>query len=234
MKGLSINYNRFIQIAGVHDLDEAQLILNCGVNYLGFPLRLPVHKEDLSEKDAAEIIKSLNPPSFGILITYLNQSIEIINLCKKLGTQIVQLHGDIALNELAKLKNDAPDISIIKSLIVKNDNTQEQRKIVNKLSPWVDAFITDTYDSATGASGATGKTHDWQISRQMVELSPKPVILAGGLTPQNIKDAILFVKPAGVDSHTGVEDSDGRKDEKLVTEFVLKAKSAFKELMIEG
>ena len=83
MKGLSINYNRFIQIAGVHDLDEAQLILNCGVNYLGFPLRLPVHKEDLSEKDAAEIIKSLNPPSFGILITYLNQSIEIINLCKK-------------------------------------------------------------------------------------------------------------------------------------------------------
>ncbi len=230
MKGSSINYNRFIQIAGIHDLDEASLILNCGVNYLGFPLRLPVNKEDLSEEDAAAIIKSLAPPSFGILITYMNQSIEIINLCKKLGTHIVQLHGDITLNELTKLKNDAPDISVIKSLIVKRNNIQELIKTVNEISPFVDAFITDTYDSTTGASGATGKTHDWQISRQIVEISPKPVILAGGLTPQNVKESILFVKPAGVDSHTGVEAPGGRKDEKLVAEFVKEAKTAFKEI----
>jgi len=234
LKSLNVNYNNFIQVAGIHDLDEARLVINCGVNYLGFPLRLPVNKEDLSEEEAAAIIKSLSPPSYGVLITYLNKSSEIKNLCKELGTRIVQLHGDVALDELIKLKKDAPDISVIKSLIVKRNNIQELIKTVNEISPFVDAFITDTYDTTTGASGATGKTHDWQISRQIVELSPKPVILAGGLTPQNVKDAILFVKPAGVDSHTGVEDSDGRKDEKLVTEFVLKAKSAFKELMIEG
>ena len=60
-----------IQIAGVIDAAEAQMLQQCGVRYLGFPLRLPVHREDLTEEEAAAIIKSLAPPVFGVLITYL-------------------------------------------------------------------------------------------------------------------------------------------------------------------
>ncbi len=70
----------------------------------------------------------------------------------------------------------------------------------------MDAYITDTYDPVTKASGATGKTHNWEISKNLVELSAKPVILAGGLNPENVYDAILKVKPAGVDVHTGIEN----------------------------
>jgi phosphoribosylanthranilate isomerase len=84
----------------------------------------------------------------------------------------------------------------------------------------VDAFITDTYDPTTGRSGATGKTHAWGVSRRLVELSPKPVILAGGLTPENVRAAVLAVRPAGVDVHTGVEGPDGRKAPRLVEHFV--------------
>jgi phosphoribosylanthranilate isomerase len=54
-------------------------------------------------------------------------------------------------------------------------------------------FITDTFDPSTGASGATGKTHDWDISKSLVQLSPKPVILAGGLNAENVYEAILHV-----------------------------------------
>jgi len=97
-------------------------------------------------------------------------------------------------------------------------------------APLVDAFITDSWDPATGACGATGRVHDWDVSRQLAELSPKPLILAGGLGPENVRQAIIQVRPAGVDAHTGVERPDGRKDEKRVRSFVEEARAAFWEL----
>jgi phosphoribosylanthranilate isomerase len=123
-----------------------------------------------------------------------------------------------------------PDIEIIKSLVIYKDNYQELENMVQDLFQWVDYFITDTFDPVTGASGATGKTHDWKISKKLVEISPKPVILAGGLNPSNVRQAILQIKPAGVDVHTGVELSNGRKDYNLVGNFVLEAKQAFSDI----
>src|SRR4030095_10716833 len=99
--------------------------------------------------------------------------------------------------------------------------------MVRDLSPFVDAFITDTFDPKTGASGATGKTHDWRVSRRLVELADRPIILAGGLTPDNVKRAILEVRPAGVDSHTGVEDSTSRKSREKVKKFFSENNYAF-------
>jgi phosphoribosylanthranilate isomerase len=96
-------------------------------------------------------------------------------------------------------------------------------------SPHVDAFILDTYDPATGASGATGKTHDWAVSRRLVAISPRPVLLAGGLHPANVAQAIRTVRPAGVDAHTGVEGADGRKDPDRVRAFLAAARAAFAE-----
>jgi phosphoribosylanthranilate isomerase len=222
--------NSLIQVAGIIDVKEAQMLMDCGVDYLGFPLRLPVNKDDLSEDEAAEVIKEIVPPHKSVLITYLDNSKEIISFCDKLNVKVVQLHGKITIEELRKLKQDRPDIEIIKSLVVYGDNYSELENTVNTLSPWVDLYITDTFDPSTGASGATGKTHDWQISSKLVKISPKPIILAGGLNPSNVKLAILEIKPAGVDVHTGVESPDGRKDYNLVKEFVSEAKQAFTEL----
>jgi phosphoribosylanthranilate isomerase len=131
------------------------------------------------------------------------------------------------VSELKKLRALNPDLCIFKSLVVEQDNTGELRRTVEALAPLADAFITDTFDPATGARGATGKTHDWNISRMLVELSPKPVILAGGLNAENVREAILAVRPAGVDSHTGVEGPDGRKDREKVKKFVREARAAF-------
>ncbi|MBP1686761.1 MAG: phosphoribosylanthranilate isomerase, partial [Deltaproteobacteria bacterium] len=102
--------------------------------------------------------------------------------------------------------------------------------IMHDLSAVVDAFILDTFDPQTGAAGATGKTHDWRFSRRRVERSQRPVILAGGLTPENARRAILEVQPAGVDAHTGVEDARGRKSRDKVERFLSEAQAAFQLL----
>ena len=216
-----------IQIAGVIDSAEAQMLQQCGVHYLGFPLRLPIHREDLTEEKATAIITNLRPPVFGVLITYLDEASSIAAFCRTLGARIVQLHGEIDCPELERLKALDPALTVIKSLVIGMHASKALEAKVSDLSPFVDAFITDTFDQKTGASGATGKTHDWRVSRRLVELADRPVILAGGLTPENVKRAILEVRPAGVDSHTGVEDSTGRKSREKVQKFVLEANEAF-------
>ena len=216
-----------VQIAGVIDAAEAQMLQQCGVRYLGFPLRLPVHREDLTEEEAAAIIKNLAPPVFGVLITYLSEASKIATFCHALGARIVQLHGDIDQDELTHLKTLDPNLTVIKSLVVGMRDDQALEAMLRELSPFVDAFITDTFDPKTGASGATGKTHDWRVSRRLVELSPRPIILAGGLTPENVRRAILEVRPAGVDSHTGVEAATGRKSREKVKKFLSEAHEAF-------
>jgi phosphoribosylanthranilate isomerase len=216
-----------VQIAGVADRAEATMLAEAGVEQIGFPLRLPVHREDIAAQDAAQIIRLLPPPASGVLITYLNKAEEILDLCKEIGARKVQLHGGISIAEIVKLKFLDSDLTVIKSLIVDDNNLAELESSVAAFGPHCDAFITDTYDPATGACGATGKTHDWDISRRLVDLSLRPVILAGGLNPENVRKAIAHVRPAGVDAHTGVEGPDGRKDAALVGAFVREARAAF-------
>lgn len=218
-----------IQVAGICDAAEAALVQECGVRYLGFPLRLPVNREDLTEAEAAAIIRSLRPPVRGVLITYLDQAEAVIAFCHALGARMVQLHGDISTRELARLRQLDTGLTIIKSLVVGRHPMPVLEALVTELGPLVDGFLTDTYAPDTGAAGATGRTHDWALSRRLVELSVRPVILAGGLTPANVRQAISTVRPAGVDVHTGVEDASGRKDRAKLQAFVAEASEAFGE-----
>jgi phosphoribosylanthranilate isomerase len=217
----------YIQAAGIQDLKEAELLMAAGVEYLGFPVNPPVHNEALSEAQATAIISRIRPPHHSVLITYLDSAEDVIRLCQNTGVNIVQLHGDISWSSLSKIKSLAPDLSLIKSLIVKPDNQNDLQGKIARFSEWVDAFITDTYDPKTDAAGATGKTHDWDISRELVVRSPRPVILAGGLNPDNVDEAIRCVRPEGVDAHTGLEDAEGKKDPDKAYRFVKAAQAAF-------
>jgi len=216
-----------VQVAGVIDRAEAQLLIDCGVRYLGFPLRLPVNAEDLSEAQAAALIAGLPESVDGVLITYLERAQAVIDFCAELGVAIVQLHGAIDPQELVKIRMQAPQLQLIKSLVVRGDNLNELKQTIAATAPFVDAYITDTFDPASGAEGATGLTHDWAIDRQLVALSPRPVILAGGLNPDNVAEAIRTVRPFGVDVHTGIEGADGRKDREMTERFVSEAARGF-------
>jgi len=216
-----------VQIAGIRSLEEAGLLLQAGVDWLGFPLRLESHREDLPAEEVSRIIASLGIGDRAVLITYLADAPAIAGLAAMLGCRRVQLHGDITAGEVRRLKDSVPGICLIKALVVGPGNLDDLIRMAGDCGPLVDAFITDTWDPQTGARGATGKAHDWEASRRIVESATRPVILAGGLTPENVGRAIMQVRPAGVDSHTGVEAPDGTKDPALVGAFVGEARRAF-------
>ncbi|MEI5639675.1 MULTISPECIES: phosphoribosylanthranilate isomerase [unclassified Pseudoalteromonas] len=222
--------NNIIQVAGIIDREEAELILDLGIEWLGFPLRLPSGKDDISENDATSIIKNLSEPQAGVLISYMVDAEEVSGFCSELGVKAVQLHGDISVEELQKLRQLRPDLYILKSLVVKEDNAEELLQLVDEMADYVDMFITDTFDPKTGAKGATGLTHNWDVSAELVRRSPKPLMMAGGLSPENVADAIRKVKPAAIDAHTGLEGANGRKDKDKIEKFIREAQQAFAEI----
>jgi len=223
-----------IQVAGIIDAAEAALVCEEGADWLGFALRLPAKNEDLSEADAAAIIAGLQPPHRGVVITYLTDADEIKAFCAELGVDTIQLHGDVSASELRKLRAIDPDLYVLKSLVVKEDNIDELATIVDETAEFVEMFITDTFNPATGAKGATGLVHDWGISAELVRISPKPLMLAGGLNPDNVAAAIEQVRPAAVDAHTGLENATRRKDRAKVRRFVEQSRQAFERLAAEA
>ena len=227
---MSSPFEATIQIAGVRSLDEAIMLEGLGVDLIGFPLRLGHHSPDITEIDAQGIIANMNEPRRAVLITYVTDAREILAFTRKIGVSTVQLHADVSPRELHKLKELAPDLTIIKSLIVRPECADPNHQIyllAKELESWVDAFITDTYDPTSGATGATGLRHDWNVSARLAQLIRKPLIVAGGLTPFNVYDAICAVRPAAVDAHTGVEDASGNKCPRLVAQFVAEAHRGF-------
>jgi len=216
-----------VQIAGIRGLEEARMLLQAGVDWLGFPLCLELHREDLPAEEVSRIIAALGIGDRAVLITYLDDAPAIAGLAAMLGCRRVQLHGDVTAGELRRLKEADAGLYLIKALVVRPGNLDELVRMAGDCGPLVDAFITDTWDAQTGARGATGKTHDWEASRRIVESATRPVILAGGMTPANVGRAIVQVRPAGVDSHTGVEAPDGTKDPIRVRAFVEEARRAF-------
>jgi phosphoribosylanthranilate isomerase len=214
-------------VAGVIDAEEARLMIDCGVREIGIPLVLGYHAADLTPAAAAAIIAEFDRQASFFLITYLDQADAVIALCRQLNVTKVQLHGDISVQELRKLRVSWPGLRIVKSLIVRGDNLHALLNELKQFTPFVDAFITDTYDPDTGAIGATGKAHDWSVSAQLVTASSRPVILAGGLTAGNVRQAIEQTGAAGVDVHTGVEGQDGRKRWDLLERFIAESASGF-------
>jgi len=211
-----------IQVAGVHDLEETRMLFDLGVDLVGIPLRLTVHTEDLGEREAARISQVF--PDCCCLITYLDQVPDIVELARFLEIRYIQLHAPVDPAILPEIRDRLPGVLLIKSLVIGRGSLDELFTTMRACAEGVDAFITDTFDPGTRAEGATGLTHDWSISARLVQACPKPVILAGGLRPGNVAEAIRMVRPRGVDVHTGVEGPDGRKDPGLVRSFVRAAR----------
>ena len=226
-------FTGLVQAAGVIDVEEACMLSDLGFHSLGFPLRLPVHTPDTTEEEAAAIIARLPPAVIPVLITYEPDPQRLLDLARFLRVRHVQLHAepcrgesDPSVNILSHLRQNDPTLFLIKSLIVGRTTEEELLARAALLAPLVDAFLLDSHDPAGGATGATGRTHDWEVSRRLVGVSPRPVILAGGLRPDNVAKAVEIVRPAGVDAHTGLEGPNGRKDPDRCLAFLTAARRA--------
>ena len=213
-----------VQIAGVSSLEEALTAEEAGADALGFTLRLPMGVHDgLTEAKARDIIARLPPFICSVAITYVSNARDAVELCRYLGVMVLQLHGEFPLGELRLIRAALPHLKLIRAVHVTGPEAVTRARALER---HVDAIILDTYDPATGRSGATGKMHDWTISRQIVGGVRVPVILAGGLTPDNVVEAIRAVSPWAVDVHTGIEDPDGTRNLIKLRSFIMRAKGA--------
>jgi phosphoribosylanthranilate isomerase len=211
-----------VQIAGVSSLEEALAAERAGADALGFTLRLPSGVHDgLTEAKARDIIAQLPPFIASVVITYVATAREAVELCRYLGTMALQLHGEFPTGDLRLIRAALPHLKIIRAVHVTGPQAVAQARALER---HVDAIILDTYDPLSGRGGATGKTHDWQVSRQIVDAVRAPIILAGGLTPDNVAAAIGTVSPWAVDVHTGVEDADGTRNLATLRTFIRCAK----------
>ena len=138
-----------VQVAGIGSLQEGRMLLDCGVDLLGFPLRLPVHEPDTSEAQARSLIKELGA-AVCVLITYEDDPGRLVDLCRFLNVNTVQVHGDISPETLALIRARFP-LRVFKSYVVGRESL-EPKDFVRAYAPVCEAFISDTFDPATGAS----------------------------------------------------------------------------------
>jgi phosphoribosylanthranilate isomerase len=218
-----------VQVAGVSSLEEALFCHRVGVDALGFTLELlsGIH-DGLTRAVAASIVREIPHGLLPVVITYLTRAAEARELVEEVKARAVQFHGGISHTEIILFRRRCPHVRTIGRVTVSGENAVQE---ATRFTPrqW-DAIILDSRDAATGRIGATGLIHDWSISARIVQAASVPVILAGGLTPENVAEAIRIVRPAGVDAHTGLEKSDGSRDFAKIAAFSRAALAAFHNL----
>jgi len=215
----------FIKICGLRSYEEARLALDCGATAFGFLVELNYETADrISPQSAAEIIGKLPENTETVIVTHLTDPDKAAALARCTGAHTLQVHGDMPPEGVRQLAALAPGLRLIKAVHVSGPDSIETAAAYADIA---NALLLDT--RTADRLGGTGRTHDWSISAQIVAAVPVPVYLAGGLTPENIGDAIERVRPAGVDVNSGVKDSAGGKDADKVHRFVSEALKALAE-----
>ena len=208
-----------VKICGITNEEDALKASILGADYLGFLVEISFSEDKITRKKAKDIIRKLPLEVTPVLVTYLKKSKPIIEIAKEINPQIIQLHNKISLEEIGKIRKSLPRIKLTKAISVIDESSIQEAK---KYEKYVDFILLDTKSGKR--KGGTGKTHNWDISRKIVKEVKNKVFLAGGLNPENIKQAIDEVKPYAVDTNSGVKLKPKKKDYKKLELFIKRAK----------
>jgi phosphoribosylanthranilate isomerase len=216
-----------VQIYEIATPDEARAVASLGVDHVGvlvgdgrFPRELPAEK-------ARNVISAIVAPAKASVLMLAADLPLIETVAAALHPPILHLGAApelLGALDVARLKARLPSIRFMRSIPVVGPESVDMARSYDGIA---DLLLLDSHEPGDRQVGALGRTHDWAISRQIVESVGVPVILAGGLGPDNVAAAIAAVRPAGVDSKTLTDRDDGshRKDLQRVREFVRVAKA---------
>ena len=210
-----------VKICGIKSIEDARAAFEAGADELGFHVALDGGRSPLTPEEAAYMIKTLPKGVTPVVVTSATMPAQLIEIAKKTGARVLQLYGDVSVEAMREVKQTVPYMELWKVLNVSDESSIAKAK---EYEGAADAIALDTLNKETGVRGGSGKTHDWNISKQIVESVSIPVVLAGGLTPENVAEAIMTVHPAGVDVNSGISNPDGSKDIEKVQAFVKNAK----------
>lgn len=215
-----------VQIYEVNNVKEAFRLTEAGVDHIGVLIGKGKYPRELSFADAKKIFDVLPIGVKSVGLTQEKDLDEISEAIEKANPDIFHIGSlleNSSTDDLKYLKNKFPNTEFMRTIPVIDESSIEIAKSYDGLA---DYLLLDTYNKGNNQIGATGATHDWNISERIVNVVKIPVILAGGLGPDNVANAIMKVKPAGVDSKTRTDRNDGKgKDIEKVKLFVRCAKA---------
>lgn len=212
-----------VKICANTSVEEAQMSIDAGADIVGILVGQEHTSNDFIDKETAkEICSYVNGRCDVSLVTHLTDAKDIIGLTKYIGNNIIQLHSDISEEEVEKIKEEFPNIELVRLIHVGSDG---ELCTDYKKMKYVDYYLLDSFNLKTNQVGGTGLTHDWNKSGELIRLLNKPAFLAGGLNPDNVKLAIKITMPYGVDVNSGCKNETGKKDREKVRQFVFNAKN---------
>ena len=203
-----------VKICCIQSLEEARLAIKYGASAIGLVSEMPsgpgVISEDLITEIAARVPNEIKT----FLLTCKITAEEIISQLINCKTNTVQLVDSVDFKVYGSLRKELPQISIVQVIHITNEESISWAKRVEK---FVDAVLLDSgnQNSKVKELGGTGRTHNWEISKRIVEQLKIPVYLAGGLNADNIKEAAKCVQPFGVDLCNGVRTNNKLDKDKL-------------------
>ena len=207
-----------VKICGMTDAREVQAAVAAGVDALGF-IFAPRSPRRIAPEAARAIIREL-PPFVMAVGVFVNEELAVVEeLAHFCGLHIVQLHGSESPDYCRALNPR----TLMKAISVRPATGPEE------LTPYaglVSAFLLDTYHEKL--AGGSGESFDWRLVAQLA--AEKPLVLAGGLTPENVGAAIRQVRPFAVDVNSGVELAPGRKDPEKIARLLAEVALADREL----
>ncbi len=215
-----------VKICGVRTDDDLAAAVGSGADAVGFLVgQIHASPDFILPGTACRLAQMLPPYMSPVIVTHLVEAEPILEILDKTQIFNVQLHGGSSLDQVKKTRENLPSSGkIILALHVVDGQVQPE---IDQFIPYVNAVVVDSYNRNTGQVGGTGKTHDWLKSAEFASRCKLPVILAGGLNPSNVAEAIRIVRPYGVDANSGMKDENRNCSPRLCRDFVRNAKQEF-------
>jgi len=210
-----------VKICGIKNERDLAVATNAGADAVGFITDVPVDSpRKITLAEASRLISKVPVFVTTVLVIMPENALQASRMIQAARPAVVQIHNNLALSELKKIR--ATGVKLIKTISVSQDARADTLiRQIQELSGAADAVLLDT--ARGGKTGGTGIPHNWEISSKVVMNAGIPVILAGGLKQENVRDAVRCVRPYAVDTASGVE-TDGKKDEKKVIDFINNAR----------
>lgn len=207
-----------VKICCIASLAEVRLAVRHGASALGLVSAMPSGPGVIDDQLIAEIAAAVPLPVSTFLLTSRIEPDTIVEHARQCGTTAVQLVDLVEPAGYAVLRRALPNLKIVQVLHVTDEKVFATAR---RIATAVDAILLDSGNPALEVKelGGTGRVHDWALSRRIVETVACPVFLAGGLTPDNVGQAIAQVRPYAVDLCTGVRSDDQLDPDKLASFF---------------
>jgi phosphoribosylanthranilate isomerase len=205
------------KVCCIRSIEEAALALRHGAAALGLVSAMPSGPGVIADDAIRQIALWAPPSTRTFLLTARTDADDIARQVRDLKTNTVQLVDSVPLPSLAKLRRLLPDVRLVQVVHVRGETSVQEAL---QIAPLVDELLLDSGNPSLAVKelGGTGRLHDWNLSRRIVELAGVPVWLAGGLNTANARRAIEAVRPHGLDVCTGLR-LNGALDVSLLEEF---------------